>query len=310
MNASLPTIGWIGAGRMGFSLVKRLLNAGYQVSVYNRTRAKAEPLAEFGATIVDTPAELAGNDIVATMVSTGPDLEQVLFGDNGLLSGDQAPRIVVDSSTVSQQESAGVRDQLAGKDVKFLVAAVSGNPAVIDAGKLTVAASGDREVFDEVLPILEAYGRGVTYVGEGELARLVKIAHNVLLGVVTQSLSEIAVLAEKGGVSRAAFFEFLNDSVMGSVFSKYKTPAMVNLDMTPTFTNVLLGKDMELGLSEGRRLKVPMPLTAATAQMVHGAAGAGHVENDFASLIIEQARRSGYEIESENADVTDGLETE
>lgn len=308
MTAQRPTIGWIGTGRMGFALVKRLLEHGYDVTAYNRTRAKAEPLSELGASIVDAPAELAHREIVATMVSTGADLEHVLFGEQGLMTNENtSTRFVIDSSTVSQQESAAVRERLAERGVKFVVAAVSGNPAVITAGKLTVAASGSRDDFNEVLSILKAYGRGVTYVGEGEVARLVKIAHNVFLGVVTQSLAEIAVLAERGGVSRADFFAFLNDSVMGSTFSRYKTPAFVNLDLTPTFTNVLLGKDLELGLSEGRRLGVPMYLAAETAQLVHSAAGAGLTTQDFASLILEQARRSGYEITGENAAVTDGL---
>ncbi len=148
-------------------------------------------------------------------------------------------------------------------------------------------------MFGRVEPLLAQLGRGVTYVGEGEVARLVKIAHNVFLGVVTQSLAEITVLAEKGGVSRAAFLELLNDSVLGSDYTRYKSPALVNLDFTPTFTMPLLRKDLDLGLSAARDLEVPMPLAAATAQLVAGAIGAGHVEEDFATLILEQARNSG-----------------
>jgi 3-hydroxyisobutyrate dehydrogenase-like beta-hydroxyacid dehydrogenase len=162
-------------------------------------------------------------------------------------------------------------------------------------------------VFDQVKPLLALLGRGVTYVGEDEVARLVKIAHNVFLGVVTQSLAEITILAEKGGVSRAAFLEFLNDSVMGSVFSRYKSPALVNLDFKPTFTMPLLRKDFDLGLSAARELEVPMPLAAATAQLVAGAIGAGHVEEDFATLILEQARNSGITLEAQNVPVDDGL---
>ncbi|WP_346055824.1 NAD-binding protein [Amycolatopsis dongchuanensis] len=148
----------------------------------------------------------------------------------------------------------------------------------------------------------------MTYVGDGEVARLVKIAHNVFLGVVTQSLAEITVLAEKGGTSRAAFLEFLNNSVMGSVFSRYKTPALVNLDFTPTFTMPLLRKDFDLGLAAARDLEVPMPVAAATAQLVWEAIGAGSRENDFAELLLEQARRSGIELKPEHATVDDGLE--
>ncbi|WP_326834829.1 NAD(P)-dependent oxidoreductase [Amycolatopsis rhabdoformis] len=306
-----PTIGWIGTGRMGAALVRRLLAAGYDVAVCNRTRAKAEELIAAGATVVDRPVDLAGRDVVFSMVSASADLQQVTSGDGGLFTDPgRAPKVVIDSSTVSAEASAAVRVEAAKRGTELLAAPVSGNPKVVSSGKLTLAISGPRPVFDEVRPMLEVLGRGVTYVGEDEVARLVKICHNVFLGVVIQSLAEITVLAEKGGVTREAFMAFLNDSVMGSVFSQYKTPALVNLDFTPTFTMPLLRKDFDLGLAAARELEAPMPVAAATAQLVASAIGAGLVEQDFAVLIEEQARRSGLTLVSENADVTDGLEPE
>ena len=154
---------------------------------------------------------------------------------------------------------------------------------------------------------LEALGEGVTYVGEGELARMVKICHNVLLGVVTQSLAEIAVLAEKGGVPRHALLEFINNSVMGSMFSRYKTPAMVNLDWTPTFTPLLLRKDMDLGLAAAERLGVPMEVAQTTRDLVQKSIDAGHTDCDFAILLEEQGKASGVDLQSENMDISDGL---
>src|SRR5579859_4611879 len=207
MATATPTVGWIGTGRMGYQLALRLLNAGYDVAAWNRTRAKCEPLAEHGAKIVDAPADLAGRDIVFIMVSADQDLEAVVSGRGGLLANGGAPKVVVDSSTVSTEASARIRAVVEGAGSQFIAAPVSGNPKVISAGKLTVAASGPREAFDVVAPLLGTWGRGVTYVGEGEVARLVKIAHNVFLGVVIQSLTEITVLAERGGVSRAAFLD-------------------------------------------------------------------------------------------------------
>jgi 3-hydroxyisobutyrate dehydrogenase len=303
-----PRVGWIGIGRMGYELAARLLAAGHDVAVYNRTRAKAEPLSKQGATVVDRPVDLADRDVVFVMVSASADLEAVTTGDGGVLTDpDTAPGVLVDSSTVSAQVSALVRSRAADRGTDFLAAPVSGNPKVIAVGKLTVAVSGPRPVFDQVEPLLALLGRGVTYVGEDEVARLVKIAHNVFLGVVTQSLAEITVLAEKGGVSRAAFLEFLNDSVMGSVFTRYKSPALVNLDFRPTFTMPLLRKDFDLGLAAARELEAPMPVASATAQLVAGAIGAGQVDEDFATLILEQARRSGLDIEAEDTPVDDGL---
>jgi 3-hydroxyisobutyrate dehydrogenase-like beta-hydroxyacid dehydrogenase len=305
--APTPTVGWIGTGRMGYQLALRLLTAGYDLAACNRTRSKCEPLAEYGAKIVDRPVDLAHRDIVCIMVSADSDLESVINGEGGLLAGGDAPKIIVDSSTVSTEASARIRATVEARGAQFLAAPVSGNPKVVAAGKLTVAASGPRAAFDAAAPLLAAWGQGVTYVGEGEAARLVKIAHNVFLGVVTQSLAEITVLAERGGVSRAAFLEFLNDSVMGSTFTRYKSPALVNLDFHPTFTNLLLRKDVQLGLSAGKELGVPMPLAAAADMLIAQAIGAGYTADDFATLVLEQARRSGYAIAPENVPVDDGL---
>jgi 3-hydroxyisobutyrate dehydrogenase-like beta-hydroxyacid dehydrogenase len=293
---------------MGFALAARLLDAGHDVAVYNRTRAKADPLGERGAKIVDAPADLADRDVVFIMVSAPSDLADVTTGELGLLTDpESAPGIIVDSSTVSTQASALLRAEAAQRGATLLAAPVSGNPKVVKSGKLTLAVSGPRDAYDRVEPLLQLLGRGVTYVGEDEVARLVKICHNVFLGVVIESLAEITMLAERGGTTRAAFLEFLNDSVMGSTFSRYKTPALVNLDFAPTFTMPLLSKDFDLGLAAAHDLEVPMPLAAATAQLVASAVGAGHRDVDFAALILEQARRSGVEIAAENVAVDDGL---
>jgi 3-hydroxyisobutyrate dehydrogenase len=309
-NGMTTRVGWIGAGRMGYALIERLLDAGHDVSVYNRTRSKAEPLAERGAKLVDTAAQLADRDVVFIMVAASDDLEDVTVGEDGLLTATTAPQIVVDCSTVSAGVSEKIRGLAADRGTTFLAAPVSGNPKVVRSGKLTLAVSGPREAFDRSEQLLRALGRGVTYVGEGEVARLVKICHNVFLGVVAQSLAEITVLAEQGGTSRQAFLEFLNNSVMGSVFTRYKSPAFVNLDFSPTFTNVLLRKDFDLGLEAAREHGVPMPVAALAAEMVSAAIGAGHTAEDFATLLLEQARRSGVELVSENADVDDGLGTD
>jgi 3-hydroxyisobutyrate dehydrogenase len=302
------SIGWIGAGRMGAAMAARLATAGHKVTVWNRTRAKAEPLAEVGCAIADTIGELRGADVVFTMVSTNKDLEQVLLGEGGLLSDpDDVPRILVDCSTVDQQASERVRAACHERGVAFLACPVSGNGKVVRAGKLTLVASGPEETFQQVEHLLQAIGKGVTYVGDGDVARLVKICHNLMLGVVTQNLAEIVVLAEKGGVSRAAFMEFLNNSVMGSVFTRYKTPAIVNLDYTPTFTPILLRKDFDLGLAAARQLDVPMPVTAATAQAVQASVSSGRVEEDFAILLDLQAHNSGIALTPEDVEVDDGL---
>ena len=301
------TIGWIGTGRMGFAMAKRLLRSGCDVSVYNRTRSKAEPLQEYGARVLDTPAGLADRDIVFSMVTGPKDLLSVVCGEQGVLSGSNAPGLLIDCSSVSAEASQEVRAAAAERGSGMLSAPVSGNAKVIKAGRLTIVASGPKSEFEMARPYLEAIGEGVTYVGEGELARMVKICHNVLLGVVTQNLAEIAVLAEKGGVPRHALLDFINNSVMGSMFSRYKTPAFVNLDWTPTFTPVYLRKDLDLGLSAARELGVPMPVTEVTREQVQNSIDAGHTDCDFAILLEMQALASGLDLQPENIEVDDGL---
>jgi 3-hydroxyisobutyrate dehydrogenase-like beta-hydroxyacid dehydrogenase len=308
VNGTPARLGWVGTGRMGSALVTRLLRAGHDVAVYNRTRAKAEPLAELGATIVDAPAQLAERDIVFTTVAGSSDLEEVVLGAGGILSGDRRPRMIIDSTTVSPAAGAAVRAAADERGVAVLAAPVSGNPRVVETGNLTICVSGPADAWEEARPLLELLGKTVTYVGEGERARLVKVCHNLMLGVVAQCLAEITVLAEKGGVSRADFLAFLNASVMGSMFTRYKTPAYVNLDFTPTFTPPLLLKDFQLGFEAARESGVPMPVASAAAEVVQSLIGHGYTDVDFAALLELQARASGYEIEPEDAVVSDGLD--
>ncbi|MFZ0013192.1 MAG: NAD(P)-dependent oxidoreductase [Acidimicrobiia bacterium] len=301
------TIGWIGAGRMGSAIVARLLAGGSDVWVWNRTRAKAEALAEHGAKVVDTPLDLSGCSVVFTMVGGPGDVMEVAFGDKGVLTGETVPAILVDSTTIDTTTSAELRSRATHLGTQVLAAPVSGNPKVVAAGKLTVVASGPREAFETAGPYLDRFGRGVTYVGESDEARLVKICHNMMLGVVSQSMAEITMLAEASGVKRKDFLEFLNNSVMGSIFTRYKTPAFVNLDFTPTFTWHLLRKDLELGLDAGRETDVPLPVTALVNSIVMEGIGLGYGEQDFAALLTKEARAAGIEIEPENVEVDDGL---
>ena len=306
-NLTDHTVGWIGVGRMGFPMAKRLLDAGCDVSIYNRTRSKAEPLAEAGGKIVDSPKDLADRDIIFTMVSTSDDLVAVTFGENGVFTAEAKPKLLIDCSSISEIASADLRTRAAEIGIDMLASPVSGNGKVVKAGKLTIVTSGPRAAFEMAEPYLNQVGRGVTYVGEGELARMVKICHNLLLGVVTQCLAEITVLAEKGGVARHDTLEFINNSVMGSMFSRYKTPAFVNLDLTPTFTPILLRKDLDLGLKAGENLGVDLPVTSTTRDMVQRAIDAGFTDVDFSVLLQEQAKASGLDIQPENIDVDSGL---
>jgi 3-hydroxyisobutyrate dehydrogenase len=311
-------IGWIGVGRMGLPMAERLLKAGYDLSIWNRTRSKAEPLAKLGGKVVDNLVELKDVDVLFSIVSTGKDLDQVYFGKNSVTGhGGKLPKIFVDCSTISVEESAAIRDRLKQLGSDYVAAPVSGNAKVIKAGELSAVISGSEAACKTVTPMLEAIApRGVSYVGDGELARICKIAHNVMLGVVIENLIEITLLANKMGVPRHAFLAFMNNSVMGSMFTRYKSPALVNLDWTTTFTPELLRKDLDLGLALGREWDVPMPVTAAAREVLQSHFGAAtlkpdpeeYLQKDFAALMETMALASGMKLESENKNVPTGLE--
>lgn len=306
-DLSQHKIGWIGTGRMGFAMAQRLLKNGADVAVWNRTKSKAEPLADDGATVVEGPADLADRDIVFTMVGGPADFVQVTLEDGGVLSQSKKPKMLIDSTSVDEAASSTVRAAAENMGVPMLAAPVSGNAKVVKAGKLTFAVSGPEDAYNEARPYLDAIGRGSSYVGEGELSRFIKICHNVMLGVVIQNLVEITVLAEKAGVPRHAFLDFLNNSVMGSMFTTYKSPALVNLDYSVTFTPELLLKDLDLGLAAARANGVPMPVTTAAREVVQTLIGNGYTQEDFAALLSMQAKASRLDLKSEDKQVSDGL---
>jgi 3-hydroxyisobutyrate dehydrogenase len=296
-------LGWIGAGRMGYEMAKRLAKGGCDITVWNRTKAKADPLKEYGAKVADQLHDLSSKDIVFCMVATWEDVKEVM---QKLLAGGK-PKMVVECSSISLEGSAELRKMLADQGIQYLAAPVSGNAKVIKAGKLTFVVSGPKQAYEAARPYLDMMGVGSSYVGEGELARIAKICHNVMLAVVIQNLCEITILAQKAGMPRHAFLDFLNKGVMGSMFTKYKTPALVNLDFHVTFTPKLLRKDVDLGLDAAKRFEVPMPLTSTTRDLLQTMIGHGMTEEDFSTLILLQAKASGIELEPENVKVSDGL---
>jgi len=320
MSDKKQKLGWIGVGRMGYQMAERLLKAGYDVSIWNRTKSKAEPLAAFGGKVVNNPVDLAGVDVLFTIVSTGPDLEEIYFGKNGIVTNAKGalPKIFVDCSTIAVEDSQKIGARLKERGIEFVASPVSGNGHVIKAGKLSAVVSGPEAAAKAVMPIVEVFApKGVSYVGEGDLARICKIAHNVMLGVVIQNLIEITLLANKMGVPRHAFLSFMNNSVMGSMFTAYKTPALVNLDWKTTFTPELLRKDLDLGLDLGREWEVPMPVTSATRDSLQGHMGRAQTKpngkeilaNDFAQMAETMAELSGMTLKSENKNVPTGLES-
>ena len=309
-NKASHDIGWIGLGRMGEAMAARLVKAGHGLSVWNRTASKADPLAQIGAEVVTDKAAMAHCATVFTMVTTTDDLKDILFGAGGVLTGNARPKRVVDMSSISDTGSAEIRKGLTDAGVAYLSAPVSGNAKVAKAGKLLVVASGPKAEYDAVQPLLAALGRAAMYVGEGELSRVWKIAHNTMFGVIIQSLCEITLMAEKAGIPRHVFLESINDSVLGSMYTRYKTPVLTRLNFDQvTFTPKLLLKDMDLGLGAAKAHGVAMPAAAATRESIARMVGRGYEDIDFAVLLQETARDAGLELKPENVKMSDGLES-
>ncbi|MFE7030775.1 NAD(P)-dependent oxidoreductase [Streptomyces sp. NPDC057621] len=292
MTSHSPRLGWLGTGRMGAAMAGRLVDAGEQVVVWNRTKAKTNPLVAKGATAVDRITDLGSCDIVFVMVSTPHDLEQVVCGEAGLLSGTDKPGLIVDCSTVSMEMSAAVREVTQAAGSSFLAAPVSGNPHVVAEGGACIVASGPLASFERAQPHLLQIAKTAVHAGEQEQSRLVKIAHNLYLGMMVQALVEVTTLVEKSGTDRAAFLEFLNGTVLGSDWVRKRTPDLIKRDWTPTFTTELLRKDFDLGLEAARALEVPMPVSSSVHQLIQSAIGVGLRDEDFLSLYEQQAKNA------------------
>jgi 3-hydroxyisobutyrate dehydrogenase-like beta-hydroxyacid dehydrogenase len=276
---------------MGFAMARLLAQA---------SPGKVEPLRAHGASIAAGMADLAACDVVFTMLSTGDVVKDALLGGQGLLAPKAKPRIVVDCSSISVDASNEIRDALSKAGIAFIAAPVSGNPHVVEAGQASFVVSGPRSAFDEIKPLLLGMAKSATYVGEGELARVAKICHNVWLGSLTQSLAEVVVLAQKAGLTRGAFLEFINVSALGSTYTRVKTPHWVALDFAATFTPVLMRKDMDLGIDLAHELGASLPLASITRDLLQALINRGFTDQDFSTLLLQQAEASGLKMESEN----------
>jgi 3-hydroxyisobutyrate dehydrogenase len=290
-------IGWIGTGRMGTAMAERLLAAGHDLAVWNRTPDKAEGLVAKGAELVRRPTDLAGCQVVFTMVADDDALGDVTSGDGGVLTGGRGPAILVDSSTVSAAASDEVTAAGDLVDTAVLAAPVSGNPSVVASGDLAIVASGPREAYDAVEPLLTTIARSAVWAGPGTQARLVKLCHNVVLAVLVQSLAEALVLGQKHGVDRHALLGFLNDSVIGSRFLRSKTAALADLDFSTAFTAQGIRKDLRLALAAASEVEAPMPLTSQTELALSRLIGSGLDQGrDFATLLLQAARDAGLDL--------------
>ena len=279
---------------MGSRMAKRLLDAGHNVTGYNRTKSKARWLLDAGMKWGDTPRAVASAaEITISMVANTQALQAVTSGAEGILAGLDAGKIYIDMSTVSPAASRDIARQVEAKGARMLDAPVSGSVTTLEEGKLSIMAGGDRQAFERALPILQAIGPKVTHVGANGLAVSMKIATNLSLAVQMLAFSEGVLLAEKSGIARETAVEVLLNSVMASPMVKYRGPFVLNMPDEAWFDVNMMQKDMLLALEMGRQLDVPLPTTAITNQMLTVARGMGLAEKDFAILFEVLARMAG-----------------
>jgi 3-hydroxyisobutyrate dehydrogenase len=284
-------VGLIGLGSMGTAMAERLLDAGYELLVYNRTPGKAAPLVERGAAVARTAAELVEQvDVVLTSLANDE-----AFGDVAarVVASARPGTVLVDTSTVSPAVSAHVASLAEAASVRYLRAPVSGNPAVVRAGNLTFIVSGERATLMHVEPVLRAIGPTIHHVGEAEQARVVKLAINLMIAGLAQLMSEALVLGEAAGVSRASLLEVMGSSAVGAPFVKYKTEPLLRDDFSATFTTALMEKDVDLVLAVAKEVGVELPLAGELKAILLGAIEAGYAEDDFISLFAHLRSASG-----------------
>ena len=286
-----PTVGLVGLGNMGTAIAERLLDAGFPLVVNNRTPAKAEALGALGAEVATTPEKLAEQvDVVLTSLANDAAFEDVA---ERVIAAARPGTVLVDMSTVSPDASARIASLADMASVRYLRAPVSGNPSVVRAGNLSFNVSGARETLDDIEAVIRAIGPTIHRVGEGEQARIVKLAINLMIAVLAQVMSEALVLAEASGVSRAALLEVMASSAAGAPFVKYKTEPLLRDDFSATFTTALMEKDIDLVLDAAGEAGVELPLAREMKTHLRAAIDAGYGDDDFIALFLHLRSATG-----------------
>jgi 3-hydroxyisobutyrate dehydrogenase-like beta-hydroxyacid dehydrogenase len=288
-------VGLIGLGNMGSAFAERLLDAGFDLVVHNRTRARAEPLAARGATVADTASDLAARaDVVLTSLSDDAAFESVA---DSVIGAARAGTALVDASTVSPEASARVAALAEAAGVQYLRAPVSGNPGVVRAGNVAFIVSGPAAAFESAEPVLRGIGSKIHVVGDAEQARVVKLAINLVIAGLAQLMAEALVLGERSGVSRESLLATMGDSAVGAPFVKYKTDPLLRDDYSATFTTNLMEKDLDLVLDAAAAANVRLPLAEEIKDLLRGTIDAGYGDDDFMALFLHLRGASTQEVQ-------------
>ncbi|MGZ4289415.1 MAG: NAD(P)-dependent oxidoreductase [Gaiellaceae bacterium] len=292
----MAKVGYVGLGVMGSAIVRRLLAAEHDVTVWNRTPEKAEALLEAGARWAASPREVAErSDVVFTMVTNTQAVRAVTEGPDGIIAGLAAGKVYVDMSTASPANTRELAARVLAAGAQMLDAPVSGTSITVEQGKASIMVGGDEGAFERVRPVLDAIGPKVFHLGPSGSAVTIKIAINLSLAVQMLAFSEGVLLAEKSGIPRERVVEVMLASVIASPMVAYRGPLVLGHPDEVWFDCHMMQKDLNLALELGRELEVPLPTTAVTNELLTAANGMGIGDRDFAVLFDVLAHMSGVE---------------
>jgi 3-hydroxyisobutyrate dehydrogenase-like beta-hydroxyacid dehydrogenase len=290
----MANIGYIGLGVMGSRMAGRLVDKGYNVTGYNRTKSKAQWLIDKGMKWADSPrAVSAACDIILSMITNSAACEDIAHGPNGVLEGLSAGKIWVEMSTVSPEVNRSLVALARTKGADMLDAPVAGSVTTLEQGKLSIMVGGRKESFERVKPLLQDIGPKVTHVGDNGLALVVKIAHNLNLTTQMMAFSEGVLLAERSGIPREVAVDVLTHSAISSPMVQYRGPFVLQMPDEAWFDVNMMQKDLLLALELGRQVDVPLPTTSLANQYLTAARAMGLAKQDFAIVFEVLARMSG-----------------
>ncbi len=287
-------LGFIGLGRMGQPMAKRLLEAGFPLTIWNRTVKKTRYLVQSGAMVANTPSELATHsDVIITMVSDGEALKAVTTGPDGILSGLRSGAILIDMSTIDPPTSQNISNQVEERSGSLLRAPVSGSTEFATTGKLTIIVSGDAEAYRRCEDVFKTLGRKTFYMGEKEEARYMKLVLNMMIGVTCEILAEALTFGKKSGLNWNQMLEIIGDSAVASPFVLYKMKQLVERNFKPMFTASLMAKDFDLALDVGQELDIATPITSQVRQLLGVLKATGRSDLDLSALVLLMEDLSG-----------------
>ncbi len=293
----MKKIGFIGLGTMGLPMASHLLKAGYDVIAFNRTREKLELFVSQGGKSAISAAEVAENsDVIFTMLTADLAVEEVVFGEKGIVNGAKAGQIVIDCSTISPNTSIKLALELGKLGIEVLDAPVTGSEPQAIEGILTFMVGGKREVFEDCIPMFEVMGKNAFYMGESGAGSYTKLANNTMAAINLLSLTEAITMATKAGIDPELFIKVVSGGGARSGMVDNKAPKILNRDFHPNFATALMYKDLGLATNIAAQLQVPVPVLSLVKEMLQMAILKGYANEDMCSVIKCYEEWAGVEV--------------